>query len=48
MIDWEGPWQRFLTLLVLFFVFFWLYKNMKDTKIKRVIQDNIAKLKSER
>ncbi|KKM75547.1 hypothetical protein LCGC14_1389170 [marine sediment metagenome] len=48
MIDWAASWQRLLALAVLFVVFFWLYKNMKDTKLKRALQEQFSKLKIER
>ncbi len=40
--------QNIIIIVVIFVVFFWLYKNMKDNKFKAWIQENAAKLKVER
>jgi len=38
-------WQNVLAIIVVFFVFFWVYKNMQDTPFKRWIADTIEKIK---
>ena len=38
-------WQNLIALVVVFFVFFWVYKNMEDTAFKRRISETITKLK---
>jgi len=32
-------WQKFIALVVIFFVFYWLYRNMKENKFKGSIRD---------
>ncbi len=38
-------WQNALSFLVVFFVLFWIYKNMYDTPFKRWIAETIEKMK---
>ena len=38
-------WQKFLAMIVVFFVFFWVYKNMQDTTFKRWISETSTKIK---
>ena len=41
----DQVWQNLLTIIVVFFVLFWIYKNMQDTPFKRGISDTVAKIK---
>lgn len=38
-------WQNLLTLLILFFTFFMIYKSMKEGKLKQGIRDFVDKMK---
>ena len=37
--------NNLLAIVVVLLVFFWVYKNMEDTRFKRWISDTIAKFK---
>ncbi len=41
----DQVWQNFIAFVVVFFVFFWVYKNMEDTRFKRWISDAITRMK---
>ena len=41
----DKVWQNLLGLIVVGLVFFWIYKNMQDTPVKRWITENIEKIK---
>ncbi len=40
-------WQNLIVLIVLFLVFFWLYKNIKNEKFKESIRDFFKNLKED-
>lgn len=41
----EQVWNNALALIVIFIVFFWIYRNMPDTPFKRWVSDKIGKMK---
>ncbi len=40
-------WQKTLTLVVIFFVFYWVYRNLNSGKFKDWIDEAIEKFKGE-
>lgn len=34
-------------MVVLFFVFFWIYKNMKENRFKEWVRESMEKIKSQ-
>ena len=41
----DQVWQNLLAIVVVFFVLFWVYKNMQDTSFKRWISETITRIK---
>ncbi len=41
----DKVWQNFLAMTVVYLVFFWIYKNMQDTPLKRWISETSQKIK---
>ena len=41
----DQVWQNLLAMIVVFFVLFWVYKNMEDTTFKRWISETVTKIK---
>ena len=41
----DQVWQNLLAIIVVFFVFFWVYKNMQDTSFKRWISETVTRIK---
>ena len=41
----DQVWQNLLAMIIVFFVLFWVYKNMEDTAFKRWISESIDKMK---
>lgn len=41
----DQVWQNLLAIIVVFFVLFWIYKNMQDTPFKKWISETTTKIK---
>ena len=44
----DQVWQNLIALVVIFFVFYWVYKNMEDNKFKRAVGDFFQNMKGEK